>query len=193
VNRAGGQTGSFVNNVLSAQNTNAINDFSVADANLTRQNRNAALSRQYGALGQIQNVDNMNNQNDLNYRLMQEQALGGAIAQQKQNISGMWSGIAGLGGTVAGYGLNQFMNRPAASGGGFQDQTDRYGAGSMSGLNAPTSYFGNGSGGVGASAPTWDGYTDVDPWNFGVSQEDSYMPTASGGKGSYDQYGNIIW
>jgi hypothetical protein len=108
VNRTGGQTGRFANAVLSGNNINAINSFASNDASLARQNRMAALSRQMSAANTIQGVGNANSQADIQRRLMTEQALGGAVAMQNQNIDQAWKSIGDLGAMGAGYALSGY-------------------------------------------------------------------------------------
>jgi hypothetical protein len=108
VNRTGGQTGRFANAVLSGNNINAMNTFASNDAALARQNRMAALSRQMSAARDINNVGLQNTQADIQRRLMTEQTLGGAIAQQNQNIDQAWKSVGDLGMMGAGYALSGY-------------------------------------------------------------------------------------
>lgn len=182
LNRSGGQAGQFINNVLSANNTTALNQFAVNDANLRRQNRMAALNRQGYGVGQYQNIANMNTQADLNYRLMTEQALGAAIAQQKQNISNAISSAANTGATGAGYGMG-------ASGGGSGNPPNNSGNPNFtvqsSGYNTSPYWTGTPSGNP---YGRWDGSDPAISGNM-------YSPNRSrGGMGGtqFDEYGNPI-
>ena len=134
VNRAGGQSSQFVASLLNANNLNAINQFSAQGENTRRGNRQAAFGRQGQAVSQIQNVNNMNTQAQINRRLMIEQALGGAIAQSRQNVDAMWKSFGDLGGNVAGY----------AMGGGFggTDGTDGGGQAVMQPYTSSNYYSG---------------------------------------------------
>jgi hypothetical protein len=108
VNRTGGQTGRFANAVLSGNNINAMNTFASNDASLARQNRMAALSRMMSGANTIQGVENANSQAEIQRRLMTEQALGGAVAQQNQNIDQAWKSVGDLGAMGAGYALSGY-------------------------------------------------------------------------------------
>lgn len=108
VNRTGGQTGRFANAVLSGNNINAMNTFASNDAALARQNRMAALSRMMSGANTIQGVNNANSQAEIQRRLMTEQALGGAVAMQNQNIDQAWKSIGDLGAMGAGYALSGY-------------------------------------------------------------------------------------
>lgn len=116
INRAGGQTGRFIGGVLNTQGINALNQFAVNDAQLARQNRMAALGRQGNAISQFQNIENQNAAAEIQRRLLTEQMLGGAIAQQKQNIDNAWKSVGDLGALATGYGLSGALG--GAGGGG---------------------------------------------------------------------------
>lgn len=105
VNRAGGQASQYIANLLNMNNLNAYNQFAAQGEGIRRGNRQAAFGRQAQGMSQIQNVNNMNTQSQLQRRLMVEQALGGTIAQQKQNIDNMWKGIGDTAGNVGGFAL----------------------------------------------------------------------------------------
>lgn len=108
INRTGGQTGRFANAVLSGNNVNAMNTFASNDASLARQNRMAALSRMMSGANTIQGIDNQNSQAEIQRRLMTEQALGGAVAQQSQNVDQAWKSVGDLGAMTAGYALSGY-------------------------------------------------------------------------------------
>lgn len=201
VGRAGGQTGSFINNVLTANNLNAGNQFAVSDANLRRQNRQSAFNRQSYGVGQIQNIDNMNTQADLNYRLMTEQALGGAIAQQKQNISNAISSVGQSGSMMAGYG--------AGGGGGNAYKTSGSSSPQQNYTSGPTSpmggqtYYSSGMGnnndwGGAPAANTWNRWDGQDPSTVNMVYNPSTQTWSSGpsrggmGGTQFDEYGNPI-
>jgi hypothetical protein len=112
VNRTGGQTGRFANAVLSANNLGAMNDFAARDAQIARANRQSALGRQGMAANVYQRAADNNTQADWNYRLMTEQALGGAIAQQKQNMNNTWNSVGNAFGTIGGYGASKYTGKP---------------------------------------------------------------------------------
>lgn len=189
VNRAGGQTGQFVNNVLSANNLGAINNFAVAEAQLRRQNKNDAFGRQAYGVGQYQNIDNMNTQADLNYRLMLEQALGQSIAQQKQNISNAISSAGQTGAMGAGY--------ATGSGGG----SVPYQNNSTTQPPNPNSNFTVKSSGYGSS-PEYSGAPAGNPWGRWDGSDPAvydtvYYPNQKRGRGGmgavqFDEYGNPI-
>lgn len=105
---SGGNLGRAINSMNVGANINGLNTFAGQDAALRRQQQNAAYGRQAQGAGVFQNVGNMNTQTALSRRLMQEQALGNAVRQQRdyqQNIVGGMSGdLLGAGVTGLLYG-----------------------------------------------------------------------------------------
>jgi hypothetical protein len=105
---SGGNLGKAINSMNAGANVNALNTFASQDAALRRQQQNAAYGRQAQGAGVFQNVSNMNTQSLLQRRLMQEQALGNAIRQQRDyqrnTISGLGGDLLGAGTTGLLYG-----------------------------------------------------------------------------------------
>ncbi len=88
---SGGNLGRALNAMNVGANVGALNSFAGQDASLRRQNQNQAYGRQAQAAGVFQNVGNMNTQLAWQRRLMQEQALGTSLRQQRdyqRNILG---------------------------------------------------------------------------------------------------------
>lgn len=111
---SGGNISKYISAALNTKSLGAINDFASRDAALKMANRNSALGRQYGAVGQFQDISNKNVAAK-NYRQqLIAQALGGAISQQNQNIAGAYNNFSNAGFTAAGYGLSGLINKPKA-------------------------------------------------------------------------------
>lgn len=110
INRAGGSMGKYIGGILNVNNTNAINQFAANDARIRSQNRNFAASRVGQGAAAIQNVSDRNTNAAIQRRLLVEQALGGAIAQQQQNQSNAISSLGNIGGMAAGYGIQGYMS-----------------------------------------------------------------------------------
>lgn len=110
-NRAtGGNMSRYLARGLNTRNLGAINNFAAQDARLRVQNRNSALGRKQAAAGVMQGVSDRNTQAKNYRKMLIEQALGGAIAQQKQNFQQGIADIGQLGFTVAGAGLSRRWN-----------------------------------------------------------------------------------
>lgn len=103
---SGGNLGRAINSMNVGANVNALNTFAGQDAALRRQQQNAAYGRQAQGAGVFQNVGNMNTQTALSRRLMQEQALGNAIRQQRDYQQNT---VSGIGGDLLGAGLTGLM------------------------------------------------------------------------------------
>jgi hypothetical protein len=105
IRQSGGNLSRYLSNALNAGTVGDINSFYAQDAGLRMNNRNNALNRQYGAIGQFQNINNMNVAAKNRRQELIAQALGGSIAQQNQNIAGAYNNFANAGYTAAGYAL----------------------------------------------------------------------------------------
>jgi len=90
-----------VNAGLNSANLGAMNQFAGQNAALARQNRNLGFSRYMQGAGIAQNIDNMNTQNELQRRMMMEQAYGAAARQNRdiysQSLEGMGNDLLGAG------------------------------------------------------------------------------------------------
>ena len=124
MNVGGGSVGRAVTGLNNINTINALNQFAGQGAGLARAARNLGMSRYMQGAGVAQGIDNMNIQNELNRRMMLEQAFGAAARQNRDIVS---RGIEGLGTDLMGAGLNLGMNElysnPNASffGGGAED------------------------------------------------------------------------
>lgn len=92
-NVGGGGVGRVIGAMGNAATVNAATDFAANDAVLTRQNRNMGLSTLNQIANKAQAIKDMNTQFRLNRRLMQEQAVGGAIRSNKDLINGTFMGV----------------------------------------------------------------------------------------------------
>jgi len=97
----GGSVARAVNAGLNSANLGAMNQFAGQNASLARQNRNLGFSRYMQGAGVAQNIDNMNTQNEINRRVMMEQAYGAAARQNRdiynQSLEGMGNDLLGAG------------------------------------------------------------------------------------------------
>ena len=119
VNRSGGQVGSFLQGVNNVSNTNAINNFANTDAQITQQNKQSGANRMLSIAGQEQNISDKNTQAAIQRRLLIEQALGGAVAQQQQNKSAAINNFTSTAVSAGTYKAGQM--------GGGGNKTDEYG------------------------------------------------------------------
>jgi hypothetical protein len=110
----GSSVGRAVNLMNNANQVNALNQFAGQNAALMRQNRNLGFSRYMQGAGVAQGIDNMNIGNELQRRMMTEQALGAAARQNRDIVS---QGIEGIGSDLLGAGLNMGMSNGFISGG----------------------------------------------------------------------------
>lgn len=83
ISQSGGNLAQAINAGLQSQNINALNQFATDDASKKQANIQYADS----FAPQFQNIQDENTRNALNYRLMREKALGGAMAQGTQNLA----------------------------------------------------------------------------------------------------------
>ncbi len=130
VSRSGGQLSPFLQGVENASNVGAINNFANTDATIQAQNRNNAAGRMDATAGQIQNINDRNTQAALQRRMMIEQALGSAIAQQKQNQSQAITGFGNTATTLAGYKAAGMIGKGGNTGSvdnPYAARTDEYG------------------------------------------------------------------
>ena len=102
IRRGGGQLAPYLSGVLNVSGTNAVGDFAARDAQLRAQNRDRAAGRMASAAGAIQTIQDRNTEAALRRRMLIEQALGGGIAQQFQNISNNLTSVGNMGLTQAG-------------------------------------------------------------------------------------------
>ena len=112
----GGSVGRAVTGLNNINTINALNQFAGQGAALARSARNLGMSRYMQGAGVAQGIDNMNIQNELNRRMMLEQALGAAARQNRDIVS---RGIEGIGTDLLGAGLNlgigELYNNPTPS------------------------------------------------------------------------------
>ena len=134
----GGSVGRAVTGLNNINTINALNQFAGQGAALARSARNLGMSRYMQGAGVAQGIDNMNIQNELNRRMMLEQALGAAARQNRDIVS---RGIEGLGTDLLGAGLNIGLNElytnPNASFFGNKSKGGDIGGSSASNLNIP--------------------------------------------------------
>lgn len=105
--QTGGNMARYLSGAFSPQIASSANNIAVADANMRNANYNRNLSMLGGAAGTIQNIKNMNTQNEINRRMMKEQALGQSILQNKAFMA---NSMEGLGSDLLGAGLTMGMN-----------------------------------------------------------------------------------
>lgn len=102
--QTGGNMSRYLSGAFTPQIANSANQIAVADANMRNANYNRNLGMLGSAAGQFQNINNMNTQQALNRRMMQEQALGNSILQNKafktQSLEGIGSDLLGAGLTM---------------------------------------------------------------------------------------------
>lgn len=98
----GGQLAGTINNMNNANNINAINTFAAKGAGLQLEKQQYADS----LAGKIQSIKNANQEQQIARRTNLEQAYGGAIKQQGENIREGISGIGTIGSqALASYGM----------------------------------------------------------------------------------------
>lgn len=109
ISLGGSSVARAVGGVLGGANLAAQNQYAAQNAALARQSRNLGYSRFMQGAGVAQNIDNMNTQNELNRRMMTEQAYGAAARQagdqQRSIVSGLGSDL--LGGAFNMYSMNK--------------------------------------------------------------------------------------
>lgn len=106
VSHSGGQIGGFLQGVLNTSNSNAINRFADTDAQTRQSNKAMGV----GGINTIQHVSEANTQAAITRRMLIEQALGAAIAKQKQNQSDTLGMLGGEGASFLGFGLGKGQN-----------------------------------------------------------------------------------
>lgn len=105
ISLGGSSVSRAVGGALGAANLAAQNQFAAQNAALARQNRNLGFSRFMQGAGVAQNLQNMNTQNELNRRMMTEQAFGAAARQAADQKRAM---ISGLGSDLIGGAFNMY-------------------------------------------------------------------------------------
>lgn len=109
ISLGGSSVARAVGGALGSANLAAQNQYAAQNAALARQNRNLGYSRFMQGAGIAQNIDNMNTQNELNRRMMTEQAYGTAARQagdqQRAIVSGLGSDL--IGGAFNLYGMDK--------------------------------------------------------------------------------------
>lgn len=127
---SGGNSARYIRNALTGSGLMAQNQFAAQDASLARQQQGMAYSRLGQATNQLQNLDNMNTQVGLNRRLMTEQALGGAVAQNKafiaNSMEGIGSDLMGMGAYGLMSGGMKFGAKPRPTYGSFKQGVGGY-------------------------------------------------------------------
>lgn len=109
ISLGGSSVARAVGGALGSANLAAQNQYAAQNAALARQNRNLGYSRFMQGAGIAQNIDNMNTQNELNRRMMTEQAYGAAARQagdqQRAIVSGLGADL--IGGAFNLYGMDK--------------------------------------------------------------------------------------
>lgn len=119
---SGGNLGRAINAMGVAGNVGALNQFAASDASLARQQQQNAFGRQLSAANTMQNIGNMNTSNMWQRRLMQEQALGNAVRQQRDYQKNI---LGGLGSDLLGGGLMAYLNGVGGGTNNFADFAKR--------------------------------------------------------------------
>ena len=118
ISLGGSSVARAVGGALGSANLAAQNQYAAQNAALARQNRNLGYSRFMQGAGIAQNIDNMNTQNELNRRMMTEQAYGAAARQagdqQRAIVSGLGSDL--IGGAFNLYGMNKMYPNTTTGG-----------------------------------------------------------------------------
>ena len=124
ISLGGSSVARAVGGVLGGANLAAQNQYAAQNAALARQSRNLGYSRFMQGAGVAQNIDNMNTQNELNRRMMTEQAYGAAARQagdqQRSIVSGLGSDL--LGGAFNMYSMNKMYPNTPTGGTGVANQ-----------------------------------------------------------------------
>jgi hypothetical protein len=89
----GGSSAKGINAVLAGQETDALTNYAVANENMMRGSRNAALGRMGQYAGQFQRTADQNTSNDINYRTMLERALGESVSSQRDYKQNMFNSL----------------------------------------------------------------------------------------------------
>ena len=109
ISLGGSSVARAVGGALGSANLAAQNQYAAQNAALARQSRNLGYNRFMQGAGVAQNIENMNTQNELNRRMMTEQAYGAAARQagdqQRAIVSGFGSDL--LGGAFNMYSLDK--------------------------------------------------------------------------------------
>jgi len=92
-NASGGSGARAINSILKGQELDASGNFYAGEAGLRRSNRLGALNRSMGYANQFQQTRDRNTNQDINYRMNLENALGQGIRQQRDSRLNMLSGL----------------------------------------------------------------------------------------------------
>jgi hypothetical protein len=93
ISLSGGSGARGVNAVLAGQQGEDMTNFATANENIMRANRNQALNRMQQGASQFQRTRDQNTANDINYRMLLERALGGAVSSNRDYMTNTISGL----------------------------------------------------------------------------------------------------
>lgn len=129
ISLGGSSVSRAVGGALGASNLAAQNQFAAQNAALARQNRNLGFSRFMQGASVAQSVQDRNTQNELNRRMMTEQAFGAAARQagdqQRAMISGLGSDL--IGGAFNMYAMDKYYGGDKTGMGANPTAQARYG------------------------------------------------------------------
>jgi hypothetical protein len=93
MNASGGSSARAINSILKGSELDATSNFYAGEGAVRRSNRLGALNRSMGYANQFQQTRDRNTNQDINYRMNLENALGQGIRQQKDSRMNMLSGL----------------------------------------------------------------------------------------------------
>jgi hypothetical protein len=92
-NASGGSGARAINSILKGSELDATSNFYAGEAGLRRSNRLGALNRSMGYANQFQQTRDRNTNQDINYRMNLENALGQGIRSQRDFRNNLFSGL----------------------------------------------------------------------------------------------------